>query len=291
MTIWFQNKRQTRRKEAAEAPAAHTPKDNRDKSLIAHEFMAGESLDSLEPSPSRESSFYTSGSRFPRGSSPSSSSKISSSLYSSASSRLSRQSARSEMTRPTLDRVASRSEHRPLPPSTPERERHSNSSSDGLDGDIWDRMASSPLAPNNSPLARDLVAFGTKRNLEWACAKNRIARKEKRLVDEDGDAIISTSLGTVSEAAGNETDTEDESVEAVTPNGSIGALRVDEMMLSGPRLGTAWKPNDKGKAKAAEPPSINLQDDETMDAAIALCGLGGLGGFQPDRVIARPWST
>lgn len=82
--------------------------------------------------------------------------------------------------RPSLDRVASRSELRAAAPRTPSR-RPAAPAPDG-GPPIWDAMLSSPLAPPISPPAREFIDFGnnakTRRTLEWACAAARVADKD-----------------------------------------------------------------------------------------------------------------
>jgi len=77
--------------------------------------------------------------------------------------------------RPSLDRVASRSELRAAAPRTPRRANPT--------GAIWDNMPSSPLVPPISPPAREFIELGgkntkTRRTLEWACAAARLADKD-----------------------------------------------------------------------------------------------------------------
>lgn len=233
--------------------------------------MAGESLDSLAPSSSRESSFYTSGSRFPAELSPPSY------LYSSASAPLSRRSPRFGSIRSTQDHVASISEPRSLLPSTPKRDRKVTLSPGGHHGEIWNPTVPSALAPNTGPLVQHLLTFGTKPTLEWACAKDRMARKTKHLLGEAGNAILSTGLGAAREVAGIETDTEEESGESLYPNGSIGAFCEQVFLPSEmlPRPGSRVHGSGRANVSARR---IYPQDDETMKAAIALCDLRRLGG-------------
>ncbi|KAK0185172.1 homeodomain transcription factor [Armillaria mellea] len=137
--------------------------------------------------------------------------------------------------RPSLDHIASRSE-RHHTPGTPSRKQDRNAS-------LWDNMPSSPPAPPTSPPEKEYVAFGklTRRHtLEWACARRRMAEKERGPAD-DGD------------------ETDDPTDEAITP----------------PRV---WSANDPRRTKGpggsvvarrhAEP------DDDMLRAALALCRLG-----------------
>jgi len=139
-------------------------------------------------------------------------------------------------------------------------------------------MPSSPIEPpSNSPEAtRAFVEFGRKgklkrtKTLEWACAAARLSdrkshhghqKKEERERD-DPDHL---NLGLVDDDGG---DTElDEDHEAITPFHSFRRERVDSMpsvMSEGgqetPRKGSAGG----GKAN---------HDEETMNAALVLCGL------------------
>jgi len=113
-------------------------------------------------------------------------------------------------------------------------------------------MPSSPLAPA-SPPTRDLVDFvGSGRTLEWACAAARLSGRRKQ----------------------GEEETEEEEMEAVTPEGSLGG---DD----------AWNKGSKPLVQKCEHVPRNLkprpmagsgkgamQDDDMMKAALVLCGLG-----------------
>ncbi|KAJ8469902.1 hypothetical protein ONZ45_g16737 [Pleurotus djamor] len=182
-------------------------------------------------------------------------------------------SSSSRSSRPSLDRVASRSElWAPPPPRTPtrpinQRYRYHVDEDDSLDGEqpssknLWDNMPSSPAAPPFSPPARDYVEFGRtqqKRTLEWACAAARLAEKDglklKRHKDEEEDD-----------------DTDIEVHEAITPPGTLGAAdRKWDSFISG--SGRSLKSLNIASMKAST--KQEEDHDEVMKAALALCGLG-----------------
>ncbi|KAJ6575179.1 hypothetical protein B0H19DRAFT_1127521 [Mycena capillaripes] len=167
--------------------------------------------------------------------SSSASSRASSTPTSSAS------TSTSASRRPSLDRVASRSELRAPPPRTPSRRHNPHAP-------LWANMASSPIAPPSSPFARDYVEFGQgqgqrTRTLEWACARRRLVGKG----DDEADVpeLVFDDAG----------DTDVEVHEAATPPRSCASSRT---------------PSTKGKRTSSEG---GEPDDETMKAALALCGL------------------
>ncbi|SJL13650.1 uncharacterized protein ARMOST_17097 [Armillaria ostoyae] len=137
--------------------------------------------------------------------------------------------------RPSLDHIASRSE-RHHTPSTPSRKQDRNAS-------LWDNMPSSPPAPPTSPPEKEYVAFGklTRRHtLEWACARRRMAEKERGAVD-DGD------------------ETDDATDEVITP----------------PRVWSANEPRcTKGPGGSIAVRRHAEPDDDMLRAALALCRLG-----------------
>ncbi|KAI0004175.1 hypothetical protein BJV74DRAFT_793199 [Russula compacta] len=150
--------------------------------------------------------------------------------------------------RPTLEAMARRSELRTAPPRTPSKRPDPNKSP-------WDNMPSSPLVPP-SPPEREFVQFGMgrrshKRSLEWACAAARLGKHAARRQDEAGDDDE------------DETD-EEEPHEAITPMGSLigdtsGDVFWGARSITG-RTATNRKPKDP--------------ENELMDAALLLCGLG-----------------
>ncbi|KAK0465967.1 homeodomain transcription factor [Desarmillaria tabescens] len=137
--------------------------------------------------------------------------------------------------RPSLDHIASRSE-RHHAPSTPSRKQN-------RDASLWDNMPSSPPAPPTSPPEKEYVAFGklTRRHtLEWACARRRMAEKERGTADD-----------------GEETD--DATDEAITPPRAWSMT--EPRCTKGPGGSIAVR-------RHAEP------DDDMLRAALALCRLG-----------------
>lgn len=117
-------------------------------------------------------------------------------------------------------------------------------------------MPSSPLAPA-SPPTRDLVDFvGSGRTLEWACAAARLSGRRKE--DEAG------------------AETEEEEMEAITPEGSLGAG--DDAW----NRRTAFPVQKRGQLArnlkfapvVANGKKGPIQDDDMMRAALVLCGLG-----------------
>ncbi|KAF8641038.1 hypothetical protein AX17_000683 [Amanita inopinata Kibby_2008] len=172
--------------------------------------------------------------------------------------------------RPSLDRVASRTELRVSSPRTPTRRRD-------LSANLWDNMPSSPIASPVSPAPMEYFRLAkgqrVRRTLEWACAAARLAEK---------DGTNAASLKNpyprrprVRESHQRhprrpirvDTDlTEEESDEIVSPNGSgIGG-------------DVRWVAQCDGSVQATVPPASkqpqDVHDDDVMRAALALCGLG-----------------
>lgn len=171
VTIWFQNKRQTERKSAA----SNSGQTN--------------SFNEQNVHPNVTSAIHTF------------------SLHSNESQTL--PSTSPIPTRPSLDRVASRSElrtpsshthhsgthnrpHSPkrissFPPFHPTPTHHHQK-------ELYDHLPSSPLTSPPHSLARDFIEFGkssnsrTRRTLEWACEAARIADRDKER-DRDRDAV------------------------------------------------------------------------------------------------------
>ncbi|KAF8844194.1 homeobox-domain-containing protein [Paxillus ammoniavirescens] len=236
VTIWFQNKRQTERK------------------VALHHATTQSNTEGHRQAPFPSSSSHATAS---------SSSTPSHSIRSSHARTLSTSSVHTPLRkitpprpRPSLDRVAARSESRLPPPRTPTKPRNPHAS-------LWDNMPSSPLAAPVSPPSRDLVEFmGTSRTLEWACAAARLAGKEGR----GGTASGRLRGGD----AGDETEEED--TEAITPDGSLGssdiAWRAGTRLPTPPHKRKLESPDWSGSAKNIP------QDDDMMRAALALCGLG-----------------
>ncbi|KAF5332869.1 hypothetical protein D9611_005183 [Ephemerocybe angulata] len=275
VTIWFQNKRQTERKSAANKESSANSR------TVSPTFSSGTS------------------------------SRCSSALGS----------------RPSLDRVASRTELRnPTHSHTPHTPTRRHTTSEGMGSNhIWDHMPSSPLVPA-SPAGSEYLDYTkqarSKRTLEWACAAARISDK--------GDGHTSSSSSAPHPRAhhshhhhhhhhhhphhhhlpapsppastayrhrtvhrqkyepGSQPDvtpkgtpmdlelTDDESDEAITPPSTWG--REDPRWGgSGARPGHG---DVEGKNASAKPYSSShhpmvVEDDDMMKAALALCGLGG----------------
>ncbi|KAF9225208.1 homeobox-domain-containing protein [Gyrodon lividus] len=240
VTIWFQNKRQTERKVALHHA---TNQSNAEGHRQA-------------PFPSSSSHASTSSS-----STPSHSIRPPHARTSSTSSvHTPRRKITPPRPRPSLDRVAARSESRLPPPRTPTKPHNPHAS-------LWDNMPSSPLAPPASPPSRDLVEFmGTSRTLEWACAAARLAGKEGRGRTASGRSPDGDAGGD----AGDETEEED--IEAVTPDGSLGSGNV--AWRAGKRLPALPQKRKLDVPVGSDSAKDVPQDDDMMRAALALCGLG-----------------
>ncbi|PPQ80463.1 hypothetical protein CVT25_001781 [Psilocybe cyanescens] len=190
VTIWFQNKRQTERKTAASNNGANNNNGaNGGTSHSATSHVVPNITSTIHTFSLHGDNAQGTSSR--TASPPFSISSRSTTSTSSYSQSLSAQTASS---RPSLDRVASRSELRAAAPRTPSR-RPTQAGT----GAIWDSMPSSPLAPPISPPAREFIDFGknakTRRTLEWACAA-------ARQVDKDAYASgMSAGFGGGSESA------------------------------------------------------------------------------------------
>ena len=139
-------------------------------------------------------------------------------------------------------------------------------------------MPSSPVEPpSNSPEAtRAFVEFGRKgklkrtKTLEWACAAARLSDRKghhghHKREEQERDDLDHFNLGLVNDDGG---DTEpDEDHEAITPFHSFRRERVDSTpsVVSEDRQETPRKgPREDSKVN---------HDEETMNAALVLCGL------------------
>ncbi|KAJ7853548.1 homeodomain transcription factor [Mycena olivaceomarginata] len=163
---------------------------------------------------------------------------------------------------PSLDCVASRSELRAPAPRTPSRRHNPHAP-------LWENMPSSPVGPQFSPPARDYVEFGQDqrtRTLEWACARRRLKGKAERSErggsssggERERRAAALPSLTSDDENTDVETD---ETHEAVTPPSTWSGGDARWSGASGKDVAV------KSAASRVEP------DDDTMKAALALCGL------------------
>ncbi|KAF5385388.1 hypothetical protein D9615_001079 [Tricholomella constricta] len=159
--------------------------------------------------------------------------------------------------RPSLDRVASRSELPMPPPRTPTRKRDPNAT-------IWDNMPSSPIAPPFSPPLREYVEFRrSKRTLEWACAAARLSdRHGMGSRPRRGSKEKERTRERERERQRGKLDwTDEETDEAITPPCTLAGGDVRWTMVPGGGL----------KAEALHPAA---DDDDMMKAALTLCGLG-----------------
>ncbi|KAJ7621171.1 homeodomain transcription factor [Roridomyces roridus] len=168
--------------------------------------------------------------------------------------------------RPSLDCVASRSELRAPAPRTPHRRHNPNAP-------LWENMPNSPVGPQFSPPARDFVDFGhdhQSRTLEWACARSRLVGKGAAM-----DAVIPSRVPGLSY---DEEDTDVEPDEAVTPPSTWGegdARWTGKHGKMKMRVGGSGNTREATKTKTTTTVTkkTNEPDDDTMKAALALCGL------------------
>ena len=287
VTIWFQNKRQTERKVALNRATSQPTDGHR----TAPFTFPSSSTPSVHSSPyastSTSSSALSHPTRTPHART------LSTSNHPHTHTHIPTHTPRRKITpprpRPSLDRVATRSESRLPPPRTPTKPHDPYAS-------LWDNMPSSPLAAPASPPSRDLIEFmGSSRTLEWACAAARLAGKEGRRRpraserDQDGEGDH--------DGDGHGDETEEDDVEAVTPEGSLGAsdaarwhgapatrmrprlpppvFAPNSFSISGSALRGEWPAYmDAPGSGAKDAP----QDEDMMRAALALCGLGRRSG-------------
>ncbi|KAJ3715779.1 hypothetical protein C8R42DRAFT_725581 [Lentinula raphanica] len=152
--------------------------------------------------------------------------------------------------RPSLDRVASRSELPQSSPRTPSRHRDPARP-------IWEAMPSSPSFPVMSPSAKDYVEFGKltrTRTLEWACARRRLAAKSGDNLEED-DEMEEDDMIAHRKSVYSRTNSSTRSVSTVSEKEGR-MLDVDAVV----------EPAGKGY------PGV---EDDMLKAALALCGLQG----------------
>ncbi|KAG5642395.1 hypothetical protein DXG03_002853 [Asterophora parasitica] len=168
--------------------------------------------------------------------------------------------------RPSLDRVASRSELPMPPPRTPTRQRDPNAS-------LWDNMPSSPIAAPFSPPLRDYVEFGkSKRTLEWACAAARLSSSDRH-AHAGGSRPRRGSKEKERDRAWRERErerareqhrgdlTDEDMDEAITPPCTLAGGDVKWTVEPGGGISTKAVPS-------------GVDDDDMMKAALTLCGLG-----------------
>ncbi|KZT27516.1 homeobox-domain-containing protein [Neolentinus lepideus HHB14362 ss-1] len=235
VTIWFQNKRQSERKVALR-----------------------NSTNTYRPHPSSDTA---------------------NALKSSKSiSSASRSNSRSRPCAPSrnlsLDNIASRTELRIQPPSTPTRRPNPRPNAT-----LWDSMLSSPIQSPSSPQREyQYIEFGkakdnsNKKTLEWACAVARLASKKQQLTGgcafslreepEEEDTETQCSKSSAGDMDVDDDLTDEEVHEALTPNDSFG---FEEEL-----------PNGRGQKKDQSIDEVLAHDEDTMRAALALCGLGRL---------------
>ncbi|KAI0937406.1 hypothetical protein AcW1_001395 [Taiwanofungus camphoratus] len=280
VTIWFQNKRQTERRGRATFHNATNRTVVTNSSLFTS-APSGDTTRTIHTTPLALSASATT-------------STVATATVASMSPRRSLRRQRTmpltPIRRPSLDHIAARAE-RPVPFTPPRRRTVSYPAPQtpprAHAPALWESMPSSPLAPPPSPHAeRALLDFGRARmkrmrTLEWACAAARVEGR----VETDGKADESAL---VLDLGG---DTEDEGEhEAVTPK-SGQSLRTGAAMRNMRRQSGAEDAAEKenvpvkigrklgvgiGKVRTKDVDEVrNLHEDDVMDAALALCGLGG----------------
>lgn len=185
-------------------------------------------------------------------------------------------SALTTSSRPSLDRVASRSELRPPAPRTPSKRLDPSAT-------LWDNMPSSPITDPNSPPAREYVEFGKKRTLEWACAAARLAEKDGARPSIGPAAVLRPSSRVCTrERQPSKLDlevTDDEEDEIVTPPGTWGEC--DSRWTSDPRSDGAMIVLPSSHVNEPLEKCTDEDDDEIMKAALALCGLQNRRMMEP----------
>ncbi|TFK56439.1 homeobox-domain-containing protein [Heliocybe sulcata] len=172
----------------------------------------------------------------------------------------------------SLDDVASRTELNIQPPSTPTRRPNPRPNAT-----LWDSMLSSPIHSPSSPQREyQYVEFGkkkrtsSKKTLEWACAVARLASKQQQLAGgpvfalrgepEEEDTETHCSKSSVGEMDMEDDTTDEEPHEALTPDASFAVG--EEPSLA------------KSQKSSQIIDEVFIHDEDTMRAALALCGLG-----------------
>ena len=183
--------------------------------------------------------------------------------------------------RPSLDHVATRAErerpHHDNTPRTPTRLRTYSTPHDPRS--LWENMPSSPPSPLSPAIDRDreLLDFGLRRTrsrptLEWACAAARVAGRTR---DDDDDMLDDMLPG----ADGGDTEDEMDDIphEALTPSSSIESQNT--IWKSRRSAGVSTRPIVPVDVEATPRPSVKpMIEEDVMEAALALCGLGGARG-------------
>ncbi|CAL1694810.1 unnamed protein product [Somion occarium] len=293
VTVWFQNKRQTERKVA-----------------LGNATNLNETAPNATSNPSTSRLRRTkSQARLSRKSPSASSTGSVRSVHDLHRPRL------AEGRTPSLDSIASRTERPQLPwqPQTPTRARTlshpdlSNSSSTfkphtpSRIRQLWEKMPSSPMSPESpkqdSGLDLAYLDYGhkskSKKTLEWACAAARLNGKNR---DDEVDVQMSgtdeTQLARAFRFGGREDenpaddivldfdgDTEDEAEahEAITPSSSqiiVSTLGSQNGRISESvdQEGNEEEDTDKMDIEGTKG---GAHDEETVKAALVLCGLSG----------------
>lgn len=268
MTVWFQNKRQTERKVALHnnAPSTDDP------------TTSGTAFPTLGDARGRRISQHAS--RSPQLSAASASS--------SASARTVRNHLHhphrptlplGAAKRPSLDAIATRAE-RPQPRTPPRARTHSFPHANDPRA-LYEHMPSSPPSPlgparDSDARDRDLLAFGLRRcrsrpTLEWACAAARVSGHGRARAGDADDADVEEMALDADAAAGDTEDEMDMPHEALTPSSSLGSQAA------------VWR-RGGANARRVVPFDVNstprpavktVSENDVMEAALALCGLGG----------------
>ncbi|KAH9932413.1 homeobox-domain-containing protein [Amylocystis lapponica] len=255
VTVWFQNKRQTERRVALNTSSSarstrsspfSTPPGN---AIHPHNRLPPAAFSSPQAAsgPSRTSSIERlNGTAWP----PRSSSLA-----------LARR-------HPSLDHIASRAErpHRTSPPPTPRRPRRRALGEHAV---LAARERRRARGPAGGARARRLGRTRVRRmrTLEWACAA---ARMEGRAEEAMSEEALVLDLGG---------DTEDEGEhEAVTPKSSLGRSAGRRSVRGGEdkenmAIGAVLQIQTKEAGAGVQSEAVH--DEDVMNAALALCGLGG----------------
>ena len=248
VTIWFQNKRQTERKSAANANNMNTGQTSSNAmpgiTSTMHTFSINGMSRTTSPSPSATSK---------------------------------------NIACPSLDRVASRSELRVAAPRTPSR-RHNPSGA--IWENMPSSPLAAPVSPPPREFIDFGKNTRTRRTLEWACAAARAAEKDGHSSEMNTGPDASSSTLKTSGRSRGRTDrkehshngtgndrprqeyeegyamdvelTDDEDHEAITPPSTWG------------KGDLRWTPAEGATSNLPK----GVDDDDMFKAALALCGLG-----------------